>query len=181
MTTDGGIELAYAELGSGEHTVVRVTGLGPSLDDVLDGTAYSVASTWMVARLPESARVVLFDRRGQGLSTRTFGFGTLEDRMDDIRVVMDETVVDQAVLVADFDSVCLALLFAATYPERVSGLVLRSAAGHVCVGHLTIRSVTPLNCSKASPSGSARCGERAGSWPRSQVGSIRSLCVTPVD
>jgi class 3 adenylate cyclase len=97
------------------------------LDDLLDVS--ELAANWIVARLPEAARVVLFDRRGQGLSTRSFGFGTLEDRMDDIRVVMDETALDHAVLLADFDSVCLALLFAATYPERVSGLILRSVCG----------------------------------------------------
>jgi class 3 adenylate cyclase/pimeloyl-ACP methyl ester carboxylesterase len=71
----------------------------------------------------------MFDRRGQGLSSRTFGFGTPQDRMDDIRVVMDTNTVDRAVLFAEHDSVSLALLFAATYPDRVTGLVLTSVAG----------------------------------------------------
>src|SRR5215471_6835123 len=96
------------------------------LDDTLDLRG---GSPWLVVRVPDFARLVLFDRRGQGLSGRSFGFGTLEDRMDDIRVVMDATATDRAVLVADHDSVCLALLFAATYPKRVSGLVLTSVCG----------------------------------------------------
>jgi class 3 adenylate cyclase/pimeloyl-ACP methyl ester carboxylesterase len=127
VRTDSGIELAYAELGGGERNVVRVTGLGLCLDDTLD--MRGVVGHWLVQTVPDFARLVLFDRRGQGLSGRTFGFGTLEDRMDDIRVVMDATATDQAVLVADHDSVCLALLFAATYPKRVSGLVLTSVSG----------------------------------------------------
>ena len=49
--------------------------------------------------------------------------------MDDIRVVMDETETDRAVLLADHDAVCFALLFAATYPDRVTGLVLTSISG----------------------------------------------------
>jgi class 3 adenylate cyclase len=116
----GDIELAYAVLGAGDRTVVRVTGLGPSLDDA----AYFRASWRFIERLAGLARVVLFDRRGQGLSSRTFGFGTAEDRMDDIGTVMDAAGVDRAVLLGDHDAACLALLFAAAYPERVTGLVL---------------------------------------------------------
>jgi class 3 adenylate cyclase len=117
-----GIELAYLALGAGDHTIVRVTGLGPSLD------AFPEAPTQWFERLASFARLVLFDRRGQGLSSRTFGFGTIEDRMDDIRVVMDAVDVDRAVLLADHDATCLALLFAATYPQRVTGMVLTSSA-----------------------------------------------------
>jgi pimeloyl-ACP methyl ester carboxylesterase len=76
----GDIELAYAVVGDGDRTVVRVTGLGASLDD-----AWYTGTPWrVVERLAAVARVVLFDRRGQGLSSRSFGFGTAEDRMDDI-------------------------------------------------------------------------------------------------
>jgi class 3 adenylate cyclase/pimeloyl-ACP methyl ester carboxylesterase len=119
----GGIEIAYTLVGEGPRTVVRVSGLGLDLDSTRDEGV-----TGWLARIPEFARFVLFDRRGQGLSSRTFGFGTPEDRMDDIRVVMDATGVDDAVLFADADSASLALLFAATYPDRVTGLVLTSVA-----------------------------------------------------
>jgi class 3 adenylate cyclase/pimeloyl-ACP methyl ester carboxylesterase len=127
VTSDAGIELAYAVAGSGERTIVKVTAFGSSLDETLEGG--STTGRWVFERVPRFARLVLFDRRGQGLSSRSFGFGTLEDRMDDIRLVMDATATDQAVLIADHDSVCHALLFAATYPERVSALVLTSVSG----------------------------------------------------
>jgi class 3 adenylate cyclase len=122
--TVGEIELAYAVVGAGDRTVVRVTGLGPSLDDV----PYFRSSWRVIERLAGLVQMVLFDRRGQGLSSRTFGFGTAEDRMDDIGTVMDAVGVDRAVLLADHDAACLALLFASAYPERVTGLVLVAAS-----------------------------------------------------
>src|SRR6185295_16668671 len=88
----GDVELAFAVVGAGVRTVVRVPGLGASLDDALHaGTPWRA-----VERLAAVARVVLFDRRGQGLSSRSFGFGTAEDRMDDIGTVMDAAEVERA-------------------------------------------------------------------------------------
>jgi class 3 adenylate cyclase len=118
----GNLELAYASAGDGDRTLVRVSALGPTLDSMISG------ADWFFRRLGSFARIILFDRRGQGLSSRSFGFGTVEDRMDDIRVVMDANEVDRAVLAADHDSVCLALLFAATYPDRIEALVLTSVS-----------------------------------------------------
>jgi class 3 adenylate cyclase/pimeloyl-ACP methyl ester carboxylesterase len=115
-----GIQLAYFVVGEGPHTVVNPRGLSLTLDDL--------PATSQFARFMRFSRFVMFDRRGQGLSSRSFGFGTIEDRMDDIRVVMDTTETERAVLFSDHDAVCLALLFAATYPERVSGLVLHSVS-----------------------------------------------------
>jgi class 3 adenylate cyclase len=117
-----GIEIAYRILGSGQRTVVGVPSLSINIDDVMD------LDTHWSQRLSTVARVVLFDRRGQGLSGRTFGFGTAEDRMDDLRVVMDAADVEHAVLIGDHDGAAFAIMFAATYPERVTGLVLSSPA-----------------------------------------------------
>src|SRR6516165_7837749 len=113
----GDIELAYAVVGEGDRTVLRVPSLGMPLDDL-----HTAPAVWrVIERLATHARVVVFDRRGQGLSSRTFGFGSAEDRMDDIRTVMDAAGVERTVLLADHDAACLALLFAAAYPERVTG------------------------------------------------------------
>jgi class 3 adenylate cyclase len=74
--------------------------------------------------LAESGRVLLFDKRGSGLSDPVRQVPTLETRMDDVRAVMDAADSDRAVLWAAQEGTRIALLFAATYPERTSALVL---------------------------------------------------------
>ena len=80
----------------------------------------------LMERIERFARLVTFDKRGTGLSDRSLGVGTLEDRMDDIRAVYDACGLDRASIVAVSEGGPLAILFAATYPERVSRLVLYS-------------------------------------------------------
>ena len=75
-------------------------------------------------RLGRFARVVRFDKRGMGLSDRTERLPTLEERMDDVRAVMDAVGVTRAVLIGVSEGGPMSLLFAATYPERTSALVL---------------------------------------------------------
>jgi class 3 adenylate cyclase/esterase/lipase len=70
------------------------------------------------------ARVVTFDKRGTGLSDRSLGFGSLADRMDDIRAVMDAAGMERAALYGISEGGPLAILFAATYPDRVTKLCL---------------------------------------------------------
>lgn len=74
--------------------------------------------------LAEFARVVLFDKRGTGLSDRTGGVPPFDVQMDDVRAVLDAARAERAVLFAAGDASPLTLLFAATFPERVQGLVL---------------------------------------------------------
>src|SRR5262245_31787778 len=66
----------------------------------------------------------MLDKRGSGLSTRELGSGSPEDRMDDVRAVMDAVGSRRAALLGQHDGGPIAMLFAATYPERVSALVL---------------------------------------------------------
>ena len=76
-------------------------------------------------RRPTSyARVLLFDKRGTGLSDRTTGVPTLEECMDDIRAVMDAEGSERAALVGHYDSGAHSAMFAATYPERTSALII---------------------------------------------------------
>ncbi len=72
----------------------------------------------------EYARLITFDKRGTGLSERTLGYGGAEDRMDDIRAVMDAAGSERAAVIGLSEGGPLAILFAATYPERTTGLVL---------------------------------------------------------
>ena len=71
-------------------------------------------------------RVIMWDKRGVGLSDRVVGTPTLEDRMDDVRAVMDAANSPRAVIFGASDTAAMALLFAATYPGRTLGLILIS-------------------------------------------------------
>jgi class 3 adenylate cyclase len=74
--------------------------------------------------LASVARVITFDKRGTGLSDREVGVAPLEERMDDVRAVMDAAGSERAALLGIMDGGPLAILFAATYPDRCTGLVL---------------------------------------------------------
>src|SRR5690242_14772959 len=75
-------------------------------------------------RLASVGRVIRFDRRGTGLSDRVREVPTLEARMDDLRAVMDAAGSRRAAIVATFEAASLAMVYAATYPERVAALAL---------------------------------------------------------
>src|SRR6476659_2713645 len=74
--------------------------------------------------LASFARVISFDRRGSGLSDPVRNAPTLEERMDDVRAVMDAAGCERAALVGISEGVPMSILFAATYPQRVQALVL---------------------------------------------------------
>jgi len=78
-------------------------------------------------RLAAVGRVIRFDRRGTGLSDRVREVPTLETRMDDLRAVMDAAESRRALVVATYEAAAMAMVYAATYPERVAGLVLYHA------------------------------------------------------
>ena len=91
----------------------------------------SPSSSRCSTRFGSFARAIFFDKRGTGLSDRTLGFGTAEDRMDDIRAVMDAAGSERAALVGISEGGPLAIMFAATYPERTSAMVLWSTFARI--------------------------------------------------
>src|SRR5262249_4086559 len=78
----------------------------------------------VAGRVAEHARLLIFDKRGTGLSDRVAGAPTLEERSDDIRAVMDAAGLDRAAVFGASESVPMSVAFAASYPERVFALVL---------------------------------------------------------
>jgi pimeloyl-ACP methyl ester carboxylesterase/class 3 adenylate cyclase len=116
----GGIDIAYKVMGDGPTDIVYVPGFVSHLD-LLDDVPFYCNPLDDMARF---ARVVTFDKRGTGLSDRSLGFGSLADRMDDIRAVMDAAGVERAALFGISEGGPLAILFAATYPDRVTKLCL---------------------------------------------------------
>jgi class 3 adenylate cyclase/dienelactone hydrolase len=116
----GDLSIAYQVFGDGPRDLVFVPGFVTHLDVGLE--LRNVAG--VAARLSSFARTITFDKRGTGLSDRTSGLPTLAERMDDIRAVMDAAGSERAAIVGMSEGGAAAALFAATYPERVSALVL---------------------------------------------------------
>jgi class 3 adenylate cyclase len=114
------VAIAYQVVGGGPTDIVFVRG---TLADLLAGWDMPLFVDHIDA-LSTSARVLLFDKRGSGLSDPVRQVPTLETRMDDIRAVMDAAESERAVLWAAQEGTPIALLFAATYPERTTALVL---------------------------------------------------------
>ena len=75
-------------------------------------------------RLASFSRLILFDKRGTGLSDRVCYTPTLEERMDDVRAVMDVEQSERAVLIGYSEGGPMCSLFAATYPERTLSLIM---------------------------------------------------------
>ncbi len=116
----GDIHIAYQVYGNGPVNLVLTPGSISHLDYY-----WKEAGTrrWLEG-LGRFARVARFDKRGTGLSDRESGIPTFEERMDDIRAVMDGAGFDDAVLVGFSDGVPMSVLFAASYPSRTRCLVL---------------------------------------------------------
>ena len=131
-------ETRYARGSDGVHIAFQVTGDGP-LDVVLvPGFVSHVELAWempftssMLRRVGSFARVARFDKRGTGLSDRTVGIPTLEQRMDDVRAVMDAAGMERAVLWGISEGGPMCILFAATYPDRTTALVLQGSFARI--------------------------------------------------
>jgi class 3 adenylate cyclase/pimeloyl-ACP methyl ester carboxylesterase len=123
-------ETLYAKSGD-VHIAYQVLGEGP-IDLVYSPSPVSnleVSWEWppferFLRRLASFSRLILFDKRGTGLSDRVTDAATLEERMDDLRAVMDAARSERASIFGGSEGGPLALLFTATYPERVASLVL---------------------------------------------------------
>jgi pimeloyl-ACP methyl ester carboxylesterase len=117
-----GIRIAYEVIGSGPRDLVLVHGWVTNLELLWD---YPPAARAM-ERLASFARVIHFDKRGTGLSDRvpTDELPTLEQRMDDVRAVMEAAGSTRAVLVGHSEGGPMCALFAATFPDRAEQLVI---------------------------------------------------------
>jgi class 3 adenylate cyclase len=122
----GEINIAYQTIGYGPIDLILVPGIFSHVEFMHELPGYTAT----LRRLATFARVVTFDKRGQGLSDRISGAPSLEQRMDDVRAVMDEIGSQRAVLFGFSEGCAMSVLFAATYPERVSQVVL--VGGFAC-------------------------------------------------
>jgi pimeloyl-ACP methyl ester carboxylesterase len=118
----GDVHVAYYTIGEGPPDIVFVPGALSHVGVMWEEPDYRR----FFERLASFSRLMVFDKRGMGLSDRV-PFGTLEERMDDIRAVMDAVGSERAALVGESEGGPLSMLFAATYPERTQALLLVGA------------------------------------------------------
>jgi pimeloyl-ACP methyl ester carboxylesterase/DNA-binding winged helix-turn-helix (wHTH) protein/class 3 adenylate cyclase len=120
--TSGDVNIAYQVVGSGALDVVFVMGWVSHLEYFWEEPSFARFLT----RLASFSRLILFDKRGTGLSDRVPNneLPTLEQRMDDVRAVMEAVGSDRAALIGVSEGGPMCSLFAATYPEKTSALVM---------------------------------------------------------
>src|SRR5262249_50793242 len=121
----GDVRIAYQVVGNGPFDLVFVPGFVSNIELFWETPWANVFS-----RLATFCRLIIFDKRGTGLSDRDVGIATLEERMDDVRAVMDAAGSERAALFGISEGGSMSLLFAATYPERVPALVLYGSYAH---------------------------------------------------
>jgi len=121
----GDASIAYQTVGDGPLDLVAVLGFATHLELQWDAPPFAR----FFERLGSFARLILFDKRGTGLSDPVSEVPTLEQRIDDVRAVMDAVGSERAALFGISEGGPMSALFAATHPERVSALVLYGAMG----------------------------------------------------
>ena len=119
----GDIDVAYRVVGDGPVDLVYAQGAYTHLEICWELPQFRR----YCERLGEFTRLILFDKRGMGMSDRVPGATTLEERMDDIRAVMDAVSSERAALIGESEGGPLAMLFAAAHPERAVALILQGA------------------------------------------------------
>ncbi len=123
----GDVHIAYQVVGTGGPDLVLVPGWVSHLESAWDDPALAR----FLKRVASFCRLILIDRRGTGLSDRVTDVPSLEDRMDDVRAVMDAVGAAQATLFGISEGGPMCILFAASYPARTTALVLLGTASRI--------------------------------------------------
>lgn len=123
----GDVHIAYQVFGEGPD-LVMAPGFVSHIENYWDDARFA---RWLT-RLSSFCRVVLFDKRGTGLSDRLPNLPAMDERMDDVRAVMDAVRIERAHQFGISEGGSLAALFAATHPERSESLTLYGAFARFC-------------------------------------------------
>lgn len=119
----GDVHIAFQVFGRGSVDLIFIPGFVSNVELYWDDPSHA---HWL-HRLARFSRVIAFDKRGTGLSDRVVALPSFEQRMDDVRAVMDAAQSERAAILGVSEGGSLAALFAATYPERCSALLLYGA------------------------------------------------------
>ena len=122
-TKSGGVNIAYQTVGDGPRDLVVVPGWVSNIDAFWEEPSLARLFT----RLASFSRVILFDKRGTGLSDRVTDMPSLEVRMDDVRAVMDAVGSERAALLGYSEGGAMCALFAATYADRATALIMNGS------------------------------------------------------
>jgi class 3 adenylate cyclase len=125
----GDVHIAYQAIGDGPRDVVFVPGWISHVELGWEFPAFA----HLLERLASFSRLIIFDKRGTGLSDPVATVPTIEERMADLRALMDAAGSERAVLFGECEGVPLSVVFAAAHPERVDGLVLYGSMPSVVV------------------------------------------------
>ncbi|NDW47756.1 adenylate/guanylate cyclase domain-containing protein [Ruegeria sp. PrR005] len=120
FTKAGDVWLAYQVVGEGPVDLVYASGWLHNIDIIWEHSAYRR----LLETLASFSRLILFDKRGTGLSDRETGAPTLEERAEDIRAVMDAAGSQRATILGHSEGGHVTAMFAACYPERVRSIIL---------------------------------------------------------
>jgi len=125
----GALKIAYQVLGEGETDLLFVNGWVSNVELVWDEPREAA----FLRRLAGFSRLIIYDKRGTGLSdpVPVDRPPTLEQRMDDATAVLDALSSDRAAILGFSEGGAMSALFAATYPDRISSLVLWGAAPRI--------------------------------------------------
>ena len=116
----GELSIAYQVVGEGDRDILFIPGFVSNIELMWELPFYR----HLFERLAALGRLIVFDKRGVGLSDRQLGTGSASDRMDDLRAVADAAGIAAATVLGVSEGGPLGILFASTYPERVRSLVL---------------------------------------------------------
>jgi pimeloyl-ACP methyl ester carboxylesterase/DNA-binding CsgD family transcriptional regulator len=119
----GDVNIAYQVVGDGPIDLVLVLGWVSHLAYVWELPAMAA----FLNRLASFSRLILFDKRGCGMSDRVHPLPSMEQRMDDVRAVMDAAGSEKAAVMGISEGGVMACLFAATYPERTPGIIVNGS------------------------------------------------------
>ncbi len=117
---NGAVNIAYQVVGEGPRDLVFVPGFVSNVEVAWEEPHFAR----FLERLASFSRLILFDKRGTGLSDRVADMPSLEVRMDDVRTVMDAVGSEHAALFGISEGAPMCVLFAATYPERTEAVIM---------------------------------------------------------
>ena len=172
-------EITYAKTPDGVHIAYQVLGDAPIDLVFVHGFIHNLRVAWEMPllaryyrRLASFSRLILFDRRGCGLSDRIADVPTLELRMDDIRTVMDAAGSSRAAIFGSSEGGPTAALFAATHPARTSALIMYGTYAKGA-GRRTTHGVRSRRTWSARSSRTRRAGVRRSTPSASPARSLR--------
>lgn len=119
-TEAGGLTIAYQVWGSSDETLIYVPGMISHLEAALGDPEYL---SW-IRELSKFFKVIIFDKRGQGLSDRDASAPNLEERMDDISSIVNAEKLKKFFLLGLSEGASISLIYAATYPQNVKSVAV---------------------------------------------------------